>query len=237
MKKIFITLSLILLFAGYGKAQEEQPQMSVQEQQAMTLTGIYSATYQRALRYNDFGAAKNALYKLVTMYPKNDSLLYSLSLLYFQGQQYASAALAAQDVLTLNPENSGALEISAISFQQLGANEKALEAYEGLYLQTDNFESLYQMAFLQYQVGRLQESLTNIDILMGKKEAEELTVSFRTANNEQKDYPIKAALFNLKGLIFKQQNNSEEAKQAFSRALEIAPDFQMAKENMESLNE
>lgn len=226
-------LLMVVTFAGYSQ-EEQQPQP--QKQQVNALTAHYATMYQRGLRYNDYDVAKNALYGLVNMYPQNDSLLYSLSVLYYQMQQYASAALTSRDVLTLNPDHNGALEISAVSFQEIGAKDKAIEAYEKLFLNTNDFQTLYQLAFLQYDVGRLNESITNVNLLLDKKEADELTVTYTDANNQQQEFSIKAALYNLKGLINEAQGNPEEARKLYNQALEVAPDFALAKQNLEALD-
>jgi tetratricopeptide (TPR) repeat protein len=232
MKKfIFVIVLTAISMTGFTQETQQTPQNNSRNSAAVH----YSTVYQRAIRYNDFNVAKGALYNLVNLYPANDSLLYSLSILYFQMQQYASAALSARDVLSLNPDHTGAMEISAVSFENIGAKEKALESYEKLFLNTNNFQTLYQMAFLQYDLGRLNESLTNVDILLDKKEASDLTVTYTTANNQEKEYPIKAALYNLKGLILQAQGNNEQAKKLYNQALAIAPDFPLAKENLQKL--
>lgn len=232
MKKfIFILAFTAISMAGFAQEEQQAPQ----NRSGNSAAAHYSNVYERALRYNDFNVAKGALYNLVNLYPANDSLLYSLSILYFQMQQYASAALTSMDVLSLNPNHTGAMEVSAVSFENIGAKEKALESYEKLFLSSNDFQTLYQMAFLQYDLGRLNESLTNVDILLDKKEAADLTVTYTAPNNQEKEYPIKAALYNLKGLILKDQGNTEEARKLFNEALKIAPDFPLAKENLQSM--
>ncbi len=196
---------------------------------------IYQANYDRALIYNDFFEAKSALYKLVIMEPQNDSLLATLAYLYFDARQYASSVLICMDVLKLNPKNTGAMEMSAVSYENLGLKDKALEYLEKLYLQTNDYQVLYKMAFLQYELSKFQQSTTNIDILLQQPEAEEATVFF-TIEEEEKEFPIKAALFNLKGLVNKELGNIEEARQNFEEALKLAPDFVFAKENKTELD-
>jgi len=199
------------------------------------LKKIYQANYDRALIYNDFFEAKSALYKLVIMEPQNDSLLATLAYLYFDARQYASSVLICMDVLKLNPKNTGAMEMSAVSYENLGLKDKALEYLEKLYLQTNDFQVLYKMAFLQYELSKFQQSTTNIDILLQQPEAEEATVFF-TIEEEEKEFPIKAALFNLKGLVNKELGNIEEARQNYEEALKLAPDFVFAKENKAGLD-
>ena len=215
---------------GQDNAQAQTKQLSA----GQILSLHYARSYQAALRYNDYGAAKNALYNLIVENPQNDSLLYSLSLLYFQTQNFTSAALTAQDVITLNPENLSAIEIAAVAFDNIGAKDKALEQYETLYLKSDDFQTLYKMAFLQYDMKRYAESKTNADILLNKKELADLKASF-DEDGVQKEYPIKVALLNLKGLIAQAQGDNKTAESLYNQALAISPDFKMAKDNLASL--
>lgn len=237
MKRLLVLIFIAASF-NYSSAQTEQQPPA--QQKAPTVQQIfsnhYSRTYQAAIRYNDYAMAKNALYNLLVENPQNDSILFSLSVLYFQNQQYASAAITANDVIAMNPNNTGALEVSAKSLENLGALDKALESYETLYLKTDDYETLYQIAFLQYQLKRYGESLTNADILLGKKQADELTVNYQVSEQEQKDFPIKVALLNLKGLISEGQGDNAKAKSFYNEALKLAPDFPLAKANLERIN-
>jgi tetratricopeptide (TPR) repeat protein len=229
--------AFILISSNYAFGQDQKPAEQTQPPSAGQILSMhYARTYQAGIRYNDYSIAKHALYNILVENPQNDSILYSLSLLYFQMQQYASAALTAKDVLTFNPDNLGALEIAAVSYENLGVKDKALETYESLYLKTDDFQTLYKMAFLQYETKSYSEAKTNADILLAKKDAESLTVSFDTTDGQQKEYPIKAALINLKGLIAKEQGKKPEAKALFEQTLKISPDFQMAKDNLAELN-
>ena len=47
---------------------------------------------------------------------------------------------------------------------------------------------------------------------------------------------MKVAVLNLKGLLNKEVGNMELAKQAFQDALNIAPDFSLAKSNLDALD-
>lgn len=235
--RYLITVLVLITFIVSANAQEtgtaDQP--SKMPTAGQVLTSHYARTYQVALRYNDYAVAKDALMHLLVENPQNDSILYSLSTLYFQMQQYASAAISANDLVARNPDHLGALELAASSLENLGASDKALDNYESLYLKTDDFQVLYKIAFLQYETGRYQESLTNADILLGKKEAEELNAYF-TIGDEQKEFPLKVALINLKGLVHKEIGNRDKAKEYFIEVLKMAPEFTIAQENLASLS-
>jgi len=238
MKRLLVLILLITVSITIAPAQDNasENQPKKQATTSQIFTNHHAKTYQLALRYNDYQTAKDALYDLFVENPNNDSILFSLSNIYFQMQQYASAALTANDIIARNPDHLGALEISATSLENLGARDKALDAYESLYLKSDDDQVLYKIAFLQFDMQRYAESLTNTDILLNKKELEELTVVFNNTEDKQKEYPIKVALYNLKGSIYKAQDEKDKAKEFFQKALEVAPDFKLAKDNIESLD-
>jgi tetratricopeptide (TPR) repeat protein len=235
MKYYILAITLLVSAASFGQTETAEASKKIPTT-AQILSNHYGMTYQAGIRYNDYSIAKHALYNILVEYPKNDSILYSLSLLYFQTQQYASAALTAKDVMVLNPENIGALEIAAVSFENIGALDKALESYESLYLKTDDFNSLYKMAFIQFDLKKYVESKINVDILLSKKEADELKTTFTASDKTEKEYLIKIPLINLKGLITEAEGNKPAAKVFFEQALKLAPDFELAKQNLARVN-
>jgi tetratricopeptide (TPR) repeat protein len=235
MKYYILAITLFVSVGLFGQTETKEVSKNLPTA-GQILSNHYAMTYQAGVRYNDYAIAKHALYNILVENPQNDSILYSLSLLYFQTQQYASAALTANDVLSLKPNNISALEIAAVSFENIGAVDKALEAYESLYLKTDEFNALYKMAFIQYDLKKYGESKINADILLSKKEANELTITFTTADKTEKEYLVKVPLINLKGLVAEAEGNKPAAKVFFEQTLKLAPDFEMAKQNLARVN-
>ncbi len=229
---------LMLIFTGAAFAQD-QPAEQTPEPKPMSARQVLSVhaarTYQLAMRYNDYVGARMALYDLLAENQASDSILYTLSVMFLESGQYASAAIASTDLEKLNPDHLGGIEIRAVAFENLGVLDKSVDNYEDLYFKTGNFQSLYKVAFLQYQLERYNESNTNIDVLLEKPESKELTAVFETANNTEKEYPLTVALYNLKGLNAMGLGDNAAAKTHFQSALELAPDFQMAKDNLASL--
>jgi tetratricopeptide (TPR) repeat protein len=138
----------------------------------------------------------------------------------------------SQELLARSPKNVSYLEIAAVSGEALGVLEKALQNYETIYLLTGNVNSLYKIAFLQYDLKRFAESLTNADILLTKPEINTEKIYFTDQANKSKEYPMKVAVLNLKGLIQLEQNDKPAAKKSFEECLAIAPDFELAKQNL-----
>ena len=235
MKYYILAITLFVSLATFGQAATTEASKKLPTT-GQVLSNHYAMTYQAGIRYNDYSVAKHALYNILVEYPQNDSILYSLSLLYFQTKQYASAALTAIDVIALNPNSIGAFEIAAVSFENIGALDKALQSYESLYLKTDDFNALYKMTFIQFDLEKYGECKINVDILLSKKEADELKTTFLASDKTEKEYLIKIPLINLKGLIAEAEGNKPAAKVFFEQALKLAPDFQMAKDNLARVN-
>ncbi|HMJ68555.1 MAG TPA: hypothetical protein VK508_06660 [Cyclobacteriaceae bacterium] len=258
--RLIVILLLLITTAGFAqkkkkdKDKEPEPAATGQPQQpaatttppqqqptatdsiptaSQILTEHFLRKYSAAARWNDPDIAKDALYDVIIENPGNDSLVYSLAYLYYDQQKFASSFLIAQDLLSMQPKDPAYLEMAGSSAQQLGANDKALQAFESLYLINNNIKTLYQIAFLQYNLKRTAECTTSISILLAKPEAATEKVVFNDAKGVPKEYPLKVSVLNLKGLLALDQNDKAGAKKAFTEALAAAPDFIPAKENME----
>jgi tetratricopeptide (TPR) repeat protein len=188
--------------------------------------------YSTALAWNDYDVAKDALYDLIVENPGNDSLIYDLAIFYYERQKYASSILVGQELLSRNPKSLPALEITASGYENMGIADRALQSYESLYLLTNTTGSLYKMAFLQYDLKRFKEAAASADILLTKPEMETNKVVFPDAQNKQKEYPMKTAVLNLRGMIELENGNKVEARKWFDKALTTSPDFVPAKQNI-----
>jgi tetratricopeptide (TPR) repeat protein len=255
MKKFLVLLMVVALSPafGQGKKNEKQqtntqpttpannaqtttpPQQNQPAQPTQQMNPLIShnlVKFNAAMRFGDTDVAKSALYDLIVLNPANDSLFLNLAFMYYENQKYTSAILVSQELLARNPKNPTALEVAASSYEALNIYDKALQHYESLYLQTNAYPALYKMAFLQYDLKRFKECSATSDILLSKKEADELKVSFPSANNQNKEFPIKVAVLNLKGMVAKENGDVAGAKKLFEQALALAPDFVQAKENL-----
>ncbi len=256
MRKSLIVLILILITASIWaqkKKKNDKAEPAMQETakpipvkkdtvaqkgtaaQINPLTQHYAIKYSLALQWNDFETAKDALYDLIVENQGNDSIIYDLATYYYQNQKYPSAVLVSQELLKRNPKNTGALEISAVGYENLGVYDRALQSYESIYLLQNNSTVLYKMAFMQYRLKRFKESTTSADILLESADLDSLKVNFTAADNKPKEYPMKVAIINLKGMVSLEQGDKVSAKKYFDQALALAPDFPPVKENLAKL--
>ncbi|GAB3223063.1 hypothetical protein J0A67_10870 [Algoriphagus aestuariicola] len=235
MKRTFLLL-LLAICAGNLAAQtanDSLPKLDLKLKAVLNATD--QAAYQIAMSYSDPSIAKAKLFDLMVRNPEDIRYREALANLYFDAQQFASAALVSMDILKINDKNIGALEIAAYSLEQLGALDRALPHFESLYLLTgDNF-SLYKSAFIQYNLKRYEEAMNSVTMLVKNAKADE-KIGFPKSQTETQQVAMKAAALNLKGLIYLDQNSKTEAKTAFNEAIALDSSFEQAKENLKKTN-
>lgn len=196
---------------------------------------VQARVYGQAAQINDWEVAITALHNMLAIRPERSDLLDSLALTYYNNQQFVQSKLVASTVTQGNPGNLTMWLISAMSNEKLGLVKDALRDYEQLYARTTDLYYLYQVIVQQYALKRYGECTANIDRVLGMEEAddEKVTLYF---NKEQQEVPMKAAVLNLKGVIALEMGNAEFARTCFQDALEIMPNFELAKGNLESMD-
>jgi len=225
-QKLFVLMIATLGFINHTTAQGGDSLKSVGPE------GLYIGIYHLANQFNDPVVARMALYHILMFSPEKSKVLDSLALYYYNYQQWSSVALVSKENLKINPNNELALELTGVSFENLGLKDKAVEHYEKLFLKNDNSSILYKVAFLQYDLKRFKESATSIDILMKREDIDALTLVFPKQDKTQQEIIMRAALTNLMGLIAKGEGNITKAKEFFLEALKLAPGFEVAQINL-----
>lgn len=231
MKHVLSMLFLLICASAAFAQNTDSIQPRLDANTRKILNNQDQAAYQLAIRYNDFQAAKDKLYSLIVRNP--DDLRYPelLGSLYFENGMSTSAALVALDILEVNDKSIGSLEIAAFSLEQLGALDRALPHFERLFLLTgDNF-SLYKSGFIQYSLKKYQEAINSTDMLIKNAKVDE-KIGFPVSQTETQEIGMKAAGLNLRGMIYLDQGSKAEAKTAFEEAIQLEPNFTLAKENL-----
>ena len=126
-----------------------------------------------------------------------------------------------------------ALEVSCIALQNLGLKQQSLNEYESLYLKTDREDVLYTIAFLQYELKNYNESINNLNILLEKNSIDSIKVNVNMNGNLTQQIAMKSQLHYLKGIIYEEKNDNENAKIQFKKAVNISPDFESAIKKLE----
>ena len=235
---IFVTIILIAFAANAQKKGKENDDKSAKPAAAIApkpSNELEIKIYETALKYGDIEVAKNAIYSLLAKHPDSLSYVDTLARLYFSNANYVQCALTSKDYLTRDSANLFVREMFAISLSSLNKNKESLEQYEILYGKTQSVFHAYQIAILQYELKRFGECETTCAIILSDPKAGEQKVSINVDQNNNQQVPIKAATYNIRGVMYKEMNRPDDAINSFKEAVKIFPDFVLAKANIEAM--
>ena len=231
MKKLVFTLLVCgVAYASSAQSQEVAPGDSIPWE-----IRKQSFIYNSALQFNDPVVARMALYNLMSENPGNTALYDSLAILYLQYNQNASAALVAQQAIRINPDDLFAVEVAAAGFDQIGAKDRALVNYEKLYGASQDVNTLYKIAFLQYELERYTEASTSLDIIIEDAGSKESAIVFPTTDRAGQEVPLDVAAYRVKAMIEESKGNIEVAKAKYLEVLEMYPGFQIVQSQLREL--
>lgn len=232
---LLLSLSLTGMAQKKNKSVEEPEKKQEVSQNTTTEYQLQKSIAMMALKYNDAMVAKQALYNMIALSPERTDLIDSLALLYFQIGSYTECILVAREILEKQPDKTSILEVKAISEQNLGLAKMALEDYEKLYPATKNIFHLYQIATLQYDLKRFGECDVTIQRLMADEKLKESKIKIFLGQGQSQEVPMEAGIYNMQGMLLLNINKEVEAKERFNKALELAPEFVLPKNNLAAL--
>ena len=244
MYKLVFSLALSLVLGTQAVQAQKAPNTTTPKSPASggnltkaDLLALKKGAYNNSLRYLDYGTATQNVVDILTISPDAVEWKDTLCLLYFNRQMYPQTLLLTDELLKAKPQDAKALEMQAIAYDALGGHKQALEAYEKLYVISKDINHLYQVAGHQFDLARIGECNQTLDAIMKSPEAEKATVSLNFGRNEQQTVPMKAAIYNMRGVIAQSLKQEAAAKQNFEEALKVYPDFVLAKGNLEALTQ
>ncbi|HLG35790.1 MAG TPA: hypothetical protein VI757_12985 [Bacteroidia bacterium] len=234
MKKLLpILFAVLISFPTFSQNKNKKQEQLVAPPAPTTETEI--SIYSTAMRYGDFDAARYTLYTLMAKHPENISFLDSLIRIYFMTQNWAQCILAGQDYSGRDTTNAAVMEMMAISNSNLSRNKDALDLYEKIYRRTGQLYHAYQVAVHQYIMQRYGECAQMIDIIVNDTVSATELINIDLDKGQGQQVPIRASALNLRGVMLKEINMNEKAKENFEAALKIAPEFVLAKNNLEEM--
>jgi tetratricopeptide (TPR) repeat protein len=191
---------------------------------------------QQAKAYGDESIVANVMYTLIALEGPQSSYKDSLAYVYFNKRNYVSCFLVTNDLLKTKPKNLELLEMNAVSLESMGALEKSKEAYEKLFAMTNDNYHAYKLAGIEFRMNQNEGAYATIKKAGQISGNEGLKITFQVNENYNQNVELKAAIAYLEGLIAVSLNKSVEAKASFERAIQIFPDFVLAKSKLEILN-
>ena len=190
-----------------------------------------------AKRVGDPGVVTSAYYRIVALEGDNSTYKDSLAYLYFSSRQFAPSFMMADEVLKRDPNHREMLEIKAVSLESFGAIDKSAEEYAKLYaLSKNNFHG-YNLAKLEFSLKQYDKAYATIKEVEGLNDSGQYKISFAINQNHSQQVELMAAIQYLKGLTEEELDKKEEAKASYEKSIKIQPDFVLAKEKLEALNQ
>ena len=229
MMKIKNNLVLIvsLLVLNIGFAQNSKSEAIAIEKQILKYSKLNS----------DASVTTNSLYRIIALEGENSTYKDSLAYVYYSTRKYAPSFMVASDVLKRDPKNINMLEIQAVSLETLGAIKKGVESYEKLFAITNNNFHGYSLAKLQYSIKKYDEAFATILKTEKLNDSGNYRVTYAINKTHSQQIELIAAIQYLKGLISIELKKDDIAKISFEKAIKIQPEFVLAKESLEALNE
>ena len=193
----------------------------------------YKAYYKQMRLQGDVRGAIDGLTHLNILAPdkaQKDTLAY----LYANSGQY----LQAVNVLGVEKNASDselAITIKAIALKSLNQPQLAVQHYEVLYQRSPNAHTAYELADLNLQIGKTAEAEKHIKYGLANAKKDDM-ISFYESNPPYQ-VPLKAAFTYLNGLLQynKDKTNIDAAIKSIDDAINMAPNFTLAKQIREAL--
>jgi tetratricopeptide (TPR) repeat protein len=235
MKHLLIAL-ITLAFSSATAQNKSKSEAAPAKEKQQSATENYLAIYNKAMNFGDFEVAKNALYNLILTNPDSINYLDSLVSLYFTIGAMPQCILAGNEYLKRDSVNMNIMEMVALANSQLKKYKETVDIYEKMYLKTGKVYYAYQLAVNQYLLKRIGECNQMLDIIIKDPKSESEKIAITGEDNKQQQVPLKAAAMNLRGVIMKDLNMDEKAKESFEAALKLMPEFSLAKGNLATIS-
>ncbi|HXW01154.1 MAG TPA: hypothetical protein VEC93_22275 [Anaerolineae bacterium] len=221
-------LITLLSFCSIHAAWAQAPDKNKQDE--------YLSLFRRTLQYNDLGSAAYALNGYLQS-GGDSTYVDSLALVYYNMNNLAGAFRLATEIQAKEPKSVTALTLLADISGRAGEVKKSLEWYEKLVEVMPSAYNYYQLATKQFILERNMECRESLGkVLADSSTAMEQKVRLDIGEGYGEDVPVLAAAMNMMGALAYKEKNTDQAKSWYQRAVNVFPNFVIAKQNLDELN-
>lgn len=228
MKRFLFILAASALFFTACKNGDQSKTESTEK-------NVYEKLYEKSIQLKDIQTAIYAV-QMVLMTDSTNGLRDSLPELYGAVNNIEACMQTNEESLKRHPKDEKYKNIKVLCLQQIGDIDGQFLLLEDLYKTTKKPQYIAQMASLQLAAGQTKEGVETIDFIISEfrnNKTDSLDV-FIDERNKQK-VPVLAAAYNMKGYVYMQKKDINNAKEMYFKALEIYPQFEMPKRNLEAI--
>lgn len=239
MKRSLVLISIFMMVCYAASAQKNKnttTTSTIQPDNKSLMITQYKMIYSQAISYGDFSSATTAVFGILANDTGDISWQDTLAGLFFARGAYEQCISISKIVYAKQPENTRILEILATAEQSSGNQKDALGYFEQLYPKTKELYHLYQIITLQYNLKRLAECNSNIDVMIADVNSEKQQITLTVGQNQQQKVFFKAAAYNIRGVMARDVKQDTLAEESFNAALKISPDFVLPKLNLDDMH-
>lgn len=200
------------------------------------------ALYERAVFCKDYSAASTALLGLIDQDPDQKvRWMEEVAKVYYTDHRYEACSEVCADLVAHygSGRKNEVLEIQAICHEALGRKPEAIETWLQVMRQGGKPVNAVRLAGLLLEAERIPEAEGWIQSALASPELTkpDQVVQLPAAADRIQNIPAEAALRNLLGLIAMKRQPADPtgARAAFERALQLAPDYVIARRNLEAV--
>lgn len=222
MKKLFLILGAAGMLAACNQSSNQ------------AAIDKLSALYKKSYELKDIPTAITAV-QLLLQHDSTNALRDSLPSMYFAVQNVTACLATTEQSLTRYPDNEDFLNLKLLSLEQRGEGEKVMEIATKLYTKTGKAEYIYKQASVQLVTGDFETAGKTIQTMMDKYKDSKDSVEIFIDQTQAQRVPVLAACWNMKGYMFIQKQQYQQAADAYQKAIQTFPDFVMARRNLQQL--
>lgn len=221
MKSILTTISVVVL-------------LSACNQKSVTDVKSLEVLYKKSYDLKDVSTAITSV-QLILLQDSTHALRDSLPSMYLLVQNIDACLTTTEDALKRKPNDEELLKYKMLCLEQMGKGEELLVLSNDLYNKTKKSEYLYKSVSIQLAMGNYEVATKNIDDMMEKYKNSPDSVDMIIGEGQNQRVPILAACWNMRGYVYIQTQRYQQAAEAYQKAIQIFPNFIMARRNLQQL--
>lgn len=209
--------------------------MSLTAQTNQDLLSHYKKYYKQMQSQADIQGVINALTHLNILEP-SQARKDTLATLYMNEGRHVEA-LNTIGIEKNESDSDLAVQVKAFSLKAINDIDQSMVHYEELFKRKPNPFIAYELAEMKIRTGDLMGATRNITFGIANSDGEIVRNYYET--QQPYSVPMKAAFTYLKGLVKineDREKNIDAAISIMNEALEIAPNFNLAKISIDALN-
>lgn len=190
--------------------------------------------YKTSYDLKDIPTAITAV-QLILTHDSTNVLRDSLPSMYLAVQNIDACLTTTEDALKRHPESEEYAKYKMLCLEQVGKAEELFTLAKSLYDKTGKAEYVYKIASVQLVTGEFDAATKTINDMMEKYKNTKDSVDIFIDQAQSQRVPIVAACWNMKGYLYIQTQKYQQAGEAYQKAIQIFPDFVMARRNLQQL--